>query len=447
MMRRPSHAPPPSDRDSAAQHRPTPASPPNRAVIDGDPALAAALQRCADGDPAGLAELRAWRGERLRATLLRVLGDPSLADRALEAALVDLWQNAAVVAAIGHGPAEDRVFACLRRHARAVAQGDAAPIVGISPTPAKELDEPPAEAPAPAPERVLRPLPSEPRAQPDPAPTPPVSPAAADPLPEWRRAPRPSAAMAVRARIVEEAPYARHQGRSRVGRWALLLLVWLLAAGAGFALALFTLGVSDPGLWPVAERAPDTAPAPEPPPLALGPATPPQNRPPSVAEAPSIASRPPVEELIGPPIEAREPPPAPLPPDPDLAIGPASPPPLPQARPAAEAALPGPTRIFIHYPAGAADAAARAQALAQLLRQRGAGVVEIRPVPFAIASGGVRYFHAADRAAAVRLLGLTRSALAGSEGNRMPPTPGDFSYFRPSPSPGTLEVWLPGAQF
>jgi hypothetical protein len=413
-------------------------------VIDGDPALAAALQRCAAGDPEGLAELRAWRDERLRATLLRVLGDPALADRALEAALADLWQSAAVVATIGHGPAEDRVFACLRRHARAVAQGDAAPIVGVSPPSAKALDPPPAEAPAPAPEPVPRPLPPEPRARPEPAPAPEAPPAAAVPLPEWRRAPRPSAAMAVRARVAEEAPYARRQGRSRAGRWALLMLVWLLAAGTGFALALFMLGMPDPGLWPVAERAPEVALAPAPPP-APGPATPAQDSLPSVAEAPPVAPRPTVEELIGPPIEAPEPPPVPLPPDPDLAIGPASPPPVPQVRPATEIALPSQTRIFIHHPLGAIDAAAQARVLAQLLRQRGAGSVEVRPVPFAIASGGVRYFHAADRTAAVRLLGLARSAVAGS-GSRMPEAPGDFSYFRPSPSRGTLEVWLPGSQ-
>jgi hypothetical protein len=328
-------------------------------------------------------------------------------------------------------------------------QDGAAPFTGLG-QPARAPDEPSAAAPEPAPASAPQQAPPEPPVRPDPAPVAQAPAAVLNPLPEWRKAPRPSAAVAARARAVEEAPHARRLGRSRAGRWALLLLVWLLAAGAGFALALFTLGLPERGPGPVAERPPDAAPAPEAPPAGIGPTAAPQVTRPPVAPALASTPRPSVEELIGSPLEATEPPLVPLPggrgppADPDLAIGPASPPPLPRTRPAAESVLPGQTRIFVHHPAGAADAGARARALAQQLRRQGAGLVEVRPVPFGIGSAGVRYFHTADRTAAVQLLRLVRSTGAAG-GGRAPEAPGDFSYFRPSPSPGTLEVWLPGA--
>src|SRR3954447_4021603 len=60
-----------------------------------DPELAAALRRCAERDPGGLADLEARCGQRLRAVLARALGDVALADRALPAALADLEEHAA----------------------------------------------------------------------------------------------------------------------------------------------------------------------------------------------------------------------------------------------------------------------------------------------------------------------------------------------------------------
>jgi hypothetical protein len=73
----------------------------------------------------------------------------------------------------------------------------------------------------------------------------------------------------------------------------------------------------------------------------------------------------------------------------------------------------------------------------------------VRAVPFRVgpAAAGVRYFFAADRDAARRLLRAAAPLLAEGAGragvvNRR--TPADFTHYDPKPRPGTVEVWLPG---
>jgi hypothetical protein len=132
---------------------------------------------------------------------------------------------------------------------------------------------------------------------------------------------------------------------------------------------------------------------------------------------------------------------APLPPGPALAITPAAPAPVPSARPVVEAALPQGLRVFVHFSVGNDRAAARARALEETLRQRGVGIVGTVPVQFPIGRPSVRYFHPEDRVAAIRLLGTARDQLAANR--EAPLAPSDFTSFRPSPRPGTLEVWLP----
>ncbi|HEX6012034.1 MAG TPA: hypothetical protein VFY87_09595 [Geminicoccaceae bacterium] len=242
------------------------------------------------------------------------------------------------------------------------------------------------------------------------------------------------------------------------GRWRrrlLFVLLWALAGGSGFGLALYTLGRP-----PVHESAPQPTPATPPPaPAEERPpvATPPPERS-AEPPAPTTAAPPPppaaveetplVRELIGDPLVAPEPP-ATLRPrgGPDLGLSPAELEPeaaAPAPAPAPQAAVPGQDRIFIHHRASDAASAGLADRLAEALQRQGSGIVVIRSVPFGIGRPSVRYFHAGDRAAAEALVRAARPALS-ADGYAAPGAPSDFTHYRPAPRPGTLEIWLPGA--
>ncbi|WP_205966037.1 hypothetical protein, partial [Paracoccus liaowanqingii] len=133
--------------------------------------------------------------------------------------------------------------------------------------------------------------------------------------------------------------------------------------------------------------------------------------------------------------------PAPVAPPPSapVAVAPPSPPvaPVPQTLP--QTVAPGfsrtlaQARVVIHYPEGRGYA--RSEELVRLLRAVGTAEVETRPVRYAVDRQSIRYFHAADR----EVTG-TISDLVGGGGRA---TVSDFTFFRPSPRDGTIEVWLP----
>ncbi|MEK0082031.1 hypothetical protein [Benzoatithermus flavus] len=432
-------------------------------IVGGDPALAAALERCAARDPVGLAELRAWQGGRLRETLLRTLGDPVLADRALEGALADLWDNAALHHTLGRGPAEDRVFAVLRRHAHALlrergspvpAQPPSAPLVrSVPPTPAPY--DPPQPPPCSHPASTM---PASPvAASPEPMAAPVAMPLPdAEPLPATRRLRRPDAATSFHHAYPQTAH--EHGAGRNWRRWLFLLLAWIVAAGTGFGLAFVAFQLSgnrDATMLWFPEESPSpsaVAPAPQPPPRPVE--TSPRRPPMAVPKKPSAQG-------VGEPLKAPEPPavalrplelqdepatlpgPPPAAPDPALAIAPAPPAPVPRPRPAVEARLPAEARIFVHFTAGDDASAARAEALQNTLQRRGADSVQLVPVRFPIGTASVRYFYPEDRLTAERLLQGARNELA-TDGRPAPGEPTDFTRFRPSPRPGTIEVWLPG---
>ncbi len=97
---------------------------------------------------------------------------------------------------------------------------------------------------------------------------------------------------------------------------------------------------------------------------------------------------------------------------------------------AAPAALP---RVFLHH-AGRPDTAA---ALARGVHGNAFAVAEIRVVRATPNDPAVRYFHAADRPAALAL------ALRLGEASGTTWRVRDFTFFRPPADPGTLEVWVP----
>jgi DNA-directed RNA polymerase specialized sigma24 family protein len=445
-------------RDPAPEEQPQrrPGEAPPRGP--GDSALEAALRRCEERDPSGVSQLWAWQNGRLGRALERMLGDPQLARQALENMLADLWQNAGGYRTAGVS-AEDWVFAHLRLHARdAQRQGLARPAdapAGVGPVPARA---PATDRPLPRPGAPPERAPEADEIPHPPMPAPPEA-ALADSLDATRRVRRSAGAAPAAPGEIDDEPY---QAGGRWRRRLLFLLLWALAGGAGFGLALYTLGGP-----PVDEGVPRPVPAAPPPASAEAPgaaAPPPQPAPgppaPTTAAPPPpplpVEVPPPIRDLIGDPLVAPEPPATVRPRGgPDLGLSPAelapeteaevpATAPAPARSPPPQAAVPGQDRIFIHHRAGDAASAGLADRLAEALQRGGSGIVVIRSVPFGIGRPGVRYFHAGDRAAAEALVRAAGAAL-GADGYAAPRAASDFTDYRPAPRPGTLEIWLPGA--
>ncbi len=357
-----------------------------------------ALALCETGEWDGIRQLREWNDGRLRITLERMLGDEALAVQALEAALDDIWRHAGAHRALGVN-AEDWLFGRLRQvahlyrsssaptHLRAVPRA-------VDPT----LDVP---QPAAAPVETIQPL-----GEPD------------SDSPELvnSRLRRPSAP--VQSRPIDRAPVPPARRRIR-RRWLRVVLLWLVAGALGFALALAGL------LWltrtPLFDGAVEQA-MPASSPTAEAPVPPPSAR-----------------DLVGPPLRAPEPPSDVLAPE---TLAPSAPTPV-RPTPAAprDAAVVPSARVVIHH-GGDAESREVAQRLADQLRRANYGTVEIRTVPFEIGSASVRFFHGEDRLAAQQLVNALGPFLVW-QGRAAPTAPIDFTDYRPLPSPGSLEIWLP----
>jgi len=249
-------------------------------------------------------------------------------------------------------------------------------------------------------------------------------------------------------------------------------LAALVAAGAVLTVAWYRPSLTE---WQVADLQPDLSRPP-----VLEPAPPP----PAAAPAPLALPKLDAEAELGPlpepdlaailqppepapalPSLAAPPPPAPPPALPGPAAGPVGPvdPPVAAAAPSpAEPPRPrplrlaaptapavagrpmpvhAPPRVFIHYSALDDGAGARAQVLAQLVRDQGFEVTGMRAVPFQIGEPSVRYFFPDNAGDADALVEASRRIPQMAELARSGPT--DFTHFQPKPQPGTLEIWLP----
>lgn len=319
-------------------------------------------------------------------TLERMLGDHYLAQQALQNLIADLTYYAAAHRA-GAETAEDWLFGRLRWHARSLQQA-----------------ERPAPQPRAAPAMPLPPQPTEPLYASVAPPEPPLA-ADLEPPAVYPRLRRPNAraySATVNSLAVMEPP-----APSRWRRVALLLLLWLGAGTAGFT-ALALLVPDRRTMSPPVQTVAPPAPA-----LPSQPALP----------------TPDARTLLGPPIAAREP----------TALA------LPQQLTVDDEPLAAPLtapRVVIHYSTGNASGASLAQSIAAALGGDRFGEPEIRAVQQTVATASIRYFHAADRDAAARLVASVRPLLA-SAGRAAPVTPIDFTDFTPLPRPGTLEIWVP----
>lgn len=371
-------------------------------------AIAEALDLCEAGEWDGIRQLREWHGGRLRLTLERMLGDEALAAQALESALDDIWRHAGAHRAMGID-AEDWLFGRLRQAAQSYRSGNQAP--------AHLRPVPPATAPA-----QTAPTPRETQAG--------IAFQVAEPDPDSpelvnSRIRRPSAP--VQSRPFGGTPDATSPYIKRRS-WLRLILLWLLAGTLGFALAatglLWLTGTS-----PVPHAVEHILP---------NPPTEPEAQPSTAGETPEAPGRtsPSARDLIGPPLVAPEPS-AGVATD-ALSLTP------PTTRPAAPPPAPAPvtpTRVVIHF-GGDADSRELAQRLADQLRRADYSTVEIRAVPFEVGSASVRFFHAEDRLAAQQLVNALGPFLVW-QGRSAPTAPTDFTDYRPLPSTGSIEIWLP----
>jgi hypothetical protein len=87
--------------------------------------------------------------------------------------------------------------------------------------------------------------------------------------------------------------------------------------------------------------------------------------------------------------------------------------------------------VVVHV-AGATSGAER---LVAALRAAGFANVRVRQVPAGVARTDLRYFHAADRAAAIAAARVLRQ-------ERPPAAVRDFTHYRPSPQAGLIEIWM-----
>ncbi|MFO1037221.1 MAG: hypothetical protein U1E45_10280 [Geminicoccaceae bacterium] len=452
--------------------------------------------------PPDAAELTRRYGATLRAMLVRALGDEARAERALPGLLHELARRAARPPA--GVPLDDLVYGHARRWiaelANVPAVRPAPPIEappGMSaveaPPPAPAADPPPSAASPPPPPRELRVqiptqrLPEEPepkprgrfllwllaglllmavtalatrfgleqwgllpdalRTAPPPAATA-TAPETAPPLPDTAPPPPPTAAT-IEPPPPPEAPAPAAPAPLAEPPQAEAPTQPPPPAAIPEPSQDEAPAAAAPPPAPPAEPAAAAPPQPSPPPAITPPwprAAPPPPSPaalpePPQDEAPASAAPPPA-----PPPEPAVEAPAPLAPPPAPAVEPAAPPaaePPPAVSPNVRLGPPGTPRVYLHYTSDDANGAAIAEALAARIREQGITVAGIRPVPFVIGSGSVRYYYDADAALARNL-----ADICNAEAD--PPLCArgalDFQSFTPPPLAGTVEVWIADRQ-
>ena len=367
--------------------------------------MATILLGCAHGDTAAAHALRGWDDGRVPRMLARSLGEPSQAQAAFERLLADLASESGAFSGGSETAAQDWLFARMRLAMRKAGDGRPAPRLYAVPT----HRSPAEKAPAPPPGTASDDAPSAPAAADETGPD--LSQA------RLRRPSAPVHSAGIRAVPVPSDKPPRRRFRLR------LLLVLLAAIPLACGLVLLRLPQSPPNR-PVEVTEPMRVPEAVRPPV---PASPP---PPAVVAVPPPPAPASLAERLGPPLEAPEPPVVAAPVERPVAAPP----------PSEQPALPV-RRIVVHH-GGQAESRAVAEQLASQLLSASLGDIEVRAVPFDVATASVRYFFDQDRADAQRLTAAIGPFL-NWHGRAVPATAIGFTDYRPLPRQGTIEVWLP----
>ncbi len=212
-------------------------------------------------------------------------------------------------------------------------------------------------------------------------------------------------------------------------------LVALLAAGLTTAFVMSHRAPVAPPADPVVAEATPATPTPGPPATDL--AAPPAPTPVVVRDAGPVQSAPaePLQAAAVPadPGPADPLPAAPIPPGAVPAAKDADAPALAAAEP--PVAAPRTQRILVNAPSGAPTEATLAA-----LRASGFDAVAVQPTRLTIRSSSVRYYHAADAAAAAEVAALIAPGLPGGVAEAR-----DFSDAPSRGAPGHLEIWIASA--
>jgi hypothetical protein len=103
----------------------------------------------------------------------------------------------------------------------------------------------------------------------------------------------------------------------------------------------------------------------------------------------------------------------------------------------------GGPRVFVHYARDTIVGRKLAAETALYLQSRGYDIVDLRAVVHSVSLPTVRYFFAEDQESAERIAGLFEAYLVSLTDEQTPARVQDFTRFRPQPSRGNIEVWLP----
>jgi len=96
-------------------------------------------------------------------------------------------------------------------------------------------------------------------------------------------------------------------------------------------------------------------------------------------------------------------------------------------------------RLFVHYGSEQGSEAAASGLYTELSRGGGFPVVVLREVDYTIATPRVRFFHASDARTAERLTAFLQAATTNGEVWQLQ----NFTSYRPQPTPGTIEIYVP----
>jgi hypothetical protein len=102
-------------------------------------------------------------------------------------------------------------------------------------------------------------------------------------------------------------------------------------------------------------------------------------------------------------------------------------------------------RVFVHYSRSPEVARRVAAEVALHLASRGYEIADLRDVGFSVSKSRVRYFFVADTRRAEQVAAHLDDYLARATDADGRTSVQDYTWYKPQPRPGTIEVWIGSA--